>query len=81
MKIHLQLFAVARDLAGFREKVVEIDAPASADSIIDILAGIDPRFGQWRTSLRLAVNLRYVPGDHILHEGDEVAVIPPVSGG
>lgn len=81
MKVHLQLFSSARDLAGFQEKVVELKEPANADSIIDLLVGTDLRFREWKGRLRLAVNLHYVSGNYPLADGDEVAVIPPVSGG
>lgn len=81
MKVHLQLFSIARDLAGFQDRIVELKGPANADSIIDLLARSDPRFKEWKGSLRLAVNLHYVSGNHPLSDGDEVAVIPPVSGG
>jgi molybdopterin converting factor small subunit len=45
------------------------------------LARRNPRFNEWRSTMRLAVNQEYVAYDHILHDRDEVAVIPPVSGG
>ncbi|HXG37433.1 MAG TPA: MoaD/ThiS family protein, partial [Bacteroidota bacterium] len=45
------------------------------------LVDLNPKFEQWKSSLRLAVNLEYVNSDHPLQDGDEVAVIPPVSGG
>jgi molybdopterin converting factor small subunit len=42
---------------------------------------LDPRFTDWGTAMRLAVNQEYVGNDHPLQAGDEVGVIPPVSGG
>jgi molybdopterin converting factor subunit 1 len=81
MKITLKLFSVAKDLAGFEERDVLVGHEATAGEVLRYLATINPSFQRWRESLRLAVNLQYVNEDHLLREGDEVAVIPPVSGG
>lgn len=81
MKITLRLFSVARDLAGFREQAMDIPAGSRAGSILEILQSRNPKFDQWQNALRIAVNQEYVSNDHPLREGDEVAVIPPVSGG
>ncbi len=81
MKVRLKLFSVARDLAGFHEQDVELDQQAVASSVLDALIRQNSQFRDWKPSLRLAVNHEYVQGNHPLQEGDEVAVIPPVSGG
>lgn len=81
MKVRLKLFSVARDLAGFHEQDVELDQRAVAASVLDALILQNSQFRDWKPSLRLAVNQEYVQADHPLQEGDEVAVIPPVSGG
>lgn len=81
MKIRLRLFSIAKDLAGTGEMDVELDHESSASAVLDLLVKRDTRFREWMPSLRLAVNQEYVPGDHLLRDGDEVAVIPPVSGG
>ncbi|MEX0601952.1 MAG: MoaD/ThiS family protein, partial [Bacteroidota bacterium] len=70
-----------RDLGGFDEREVELDGPGNAASVLEYLTRQNPAFSGWRSSLRLAVNREYVPTTHPLQEGDEVAVIPPVSGG
>ena len=81
MKIHVRLFSVARDLAGFESRTMDVEPPATAGSVLRHLAEIHPGFVQWKSSIRMAVNCEYVPETHRLNEGDEVAVIPPVSGG
>ncbi|GJQ19907.1 MAG: molybdopterin synthase sulfur carrier subunit [Bacteroidia bacterium] len=80
MKIRLRLFANARDLAGFAEKTVDLQHPRASE-VFEYLASVNPEFREWSRSIRLAVNRRYVDDAHPLQEGDEVAVIPPVSGG
>ena len=81
MKIHVRLFSVARDLAGFETRTVDVEPPATAGSVLRHLAAIHPGFDEWKSSIRMAVNCEYVHETHRLNEGDEVAVIPPVSGG
>ncbi|MBI2618872.1 MAG: molybdopterin converting factor subunit 1 [Ignavibacteriales bacterium] len=77
----MKLFSVARDLAGFHELEVELEQKARASSVLDVLVQRNPHFKDWKPSLRIAVNQEYVHADHALRDGDEVAIIPPVSGG
>jgi sulfur-carrier protein len=81
MNIKLKLFSIAKDLAGFEERVLHLQEGASAEAVLDELELLDPRFSDLCSSVRVAVNYTYVTNDHLLHDGDEVAVIPPVSGG
>ncbi|HEY4612998.1 MAG TPA: MoaD/ThiS family protein [Bacteroidota bacterium] len=81
MNITLRLFSLAKDLAGFDERQLQLSEGDSAEAVLRHLVGVNPKFEQWQSSLRLAVNLEYVPNSHPLRDGDEVAVIPPVSGG
>lgn len=68
-------------MTGRGEDTVELPVAANAGSVLEYLASKHPEFAGWRGSVRIAVNHRYVDSDHSLSEGDEVAVIPPVSGG
>lgn len=81
MKVKLRLFSVAKNLAGFDEQMLEVPQGSVAESVFQGLVQTNPRFVDWKQSLRYAVNLEYVSNNFPLHEGDEVAVIPPVSGG
>ena len=79
--IRLKLFSLAKDLAGFDEKLIEVPSGSPSEAVLDYLIEGNPTFKRWKPSLRIAVNLSYVGNSHPLHEGDEVAIIPPVSGG
>lgn len=81
MRVTIRLFSIAKDLAGFREKTLQLAAGSRARDVLSLLRDHNPRFTEWENSIRLAVNQEYVPMDHPLRDGDEVAVIPPVSGG
>jgi molybdopterin converting factor subunit 1 len=79
--IRLKLFSSARELAGFDERLVEIPSNSQSEAVFQYLTKQNPLFERWRPSLRIAVNMEYVDNHHPLSDGDEVAVIPPVSGG
>ncbi len=81
MKIKLLLFSSAADLAGFREQEIERDDLKVAGNILGYLTSLNTEFDKWAPYLRVAVNSSYVDTNHQLSDGDEVAVIPPVSGG
>jgi MoaE-MoaD fusion protein len=79
--IRVRLFAIQRELAGTRE--VPIDLPDSA-TIEDAWAAVVTRFpvlSSGRPSVRFARNGEYSPATAVLADGDELAFIPPVSGG
>jgi molybdopterin converting factor subunit 1 len=76
MKIAVRLFAGLREQAGTREKTVELpDGATAADVWPELGLGEEP------PGLMLAVNRAYVERDQPLADGDELALIPPVSGG
>ena len=74
MQITVRLFAGLRERAGASR--VELDGVARVD---DVWARLD--LGEEPGGLLYAVNREYVERGHELHDGDEVALIPPVSGG
>ena len=75
------LFAALREAAGTRRLSLTIGPGLCA---ADVLASLSERLPNSRELLNrsaLAVNEEYAAGDIALHDGDTVAVIPPVSGG
>lgn len=81
MNIRVKLFAGVREIAGTGEIHLTLAEHATAEAVLDDLEGKFPRFREWRPYLKLAVNHRHSPPDLILNDNDEVAVLPPVSGG
>ncbi|HEV8539004.1 MAG TPA: molybdopterin converting factor subunit 1 [Bacteroidota bacterium] len=81
MKVRVKFFANVRDIVGSDEKVVTLPVDARASALLDELVAEFPAIGEWKPHLRIAVNWEYVPPDHSLQDNDEVAIIPPVSGG
>ena len=82
MRIRVLLFAMLRQRAG--TEAIELELPEDATAA-DALAALGQRNGLGdligRLPLRVAVNREYVPESTALTAGDELAVIPPVSGG
>ena len=74
MRVHVRLFAGLRERAGWSER--ELDG---VDSVADVWPALD--LGDEPPGVLYAVNKVYVPRDGPLRDGDEVALIPPVSGG
>src|SRR3972149_3440791 len=81
MKAKVRLFARLADLAGTRETEVELGEGRSAAEAFVVLCRRFPQLAVHGDSLMYAVNAEYVPPDHPLRAGDELALIPPVSGG
>ncbi|MBI4574044.1 MAG: molybdopterin converting factor subunit 1 [candidate division NC10 bacterium] len=81
MKVRVRLFASAKDIVGQREVLLDLPEGTTAAGLLQRLAADHPGLRGLAPSIRLAVNREYVEGSRLLAEGDEVAFIPPVSGG
>jgi molybdopterin synthase catalytic subunit len=81
MKISVLFFGVLKDLAGRRDETVELaDGARVRDLLVHFAQGV-PRLESMLPSLAISVNREYAEMDRALREGDEVALLPPVSGG
>jgi molybdopterin converting factor subunit 1 len=81
MNLKLLYFGIVRERLGRREESREIASGATVGDLLGELAESHGIFALGAGSIRIAVNREYVEKDHVLAEGDEVAVIPPVAGG
>jgi len=79
--ITVRLFARLAELAGTREMELDIGEGLTAADAYRLLARRDPALAGFEASLAYARNREYVGGDTPLAPGDELALIPPVSGG
>jgi molybdopterin converting factor subunit 1 len=81
MQVRLLFFASLKDIVGARQ--LQLDVPSGA-TVGDVLARLEssyPRMKEYRPVVLTAVNEEYVDHRAAIHEGDEVAIFPPVSGG
>ena len=81
MRVTVRLFARLRDIAGTAELSRDIAPGATIQTVWRQLAEEYPELGQYERSISSAVNADYARMDHVLREDDEVAFLPPVSGG
>ena len=81
MTIKVLFFASCRDLIGTGEREMTLTDGATVTDLISELASEYTRFTDLAPSLMVSVNQAYVERDAELQDGDEVAFIPPVSGG
>jgi molybdopterin converting factor subunit 1 len=82
-RIHLKVkfFAAPREALGTDEMALDIPAGSTVKDLIDILRSRYPVLDRYTRFLNVAVNRAYVGMQTELHEGDEVACLPPVGGG
>jgi molybdopterin synthase catalytic subunit len=81
MRVRIRLFAIQRELVGAREIPLELPDGATVADAWDDLVARHPALAPGRDSVRFAVNAAYAGSTTMLADGDELAMIPPVSGG
>jgi len=79
MTIRVLFFAYLRERVGIREAAIEMPVDATVGELWHVLRARYDRLPP--DSPRFAVNQVYVDKGHTLHDNDELALIPPVSGG
>ena len=81
MRVTIRLFARLRDIAGAAELSRDVGPGATIGSIWRALVAEFPELAQYERSISTAVNADYARMDQAVGDGDEVAFLPPVSGG
>lgn len=79
--VHVRAFAALREALGVGETTLALAPGTDISGLLAHLADAFPRAGLADRRLSIAVNRAYAASDHVLADGDEVALIPPVSGG
>lgn len=79
--VRIRLFAIQRELAGTREVRVDLPGGSDVEAAWNALVARHPVLQPGRPSMRFARNGEYADPTTPLTDGDEVAMIPPVSGG
>lgn len=79
MIIELQYFSLLRELNGPAR--IEVQAGTTVARLLDKLSAEVPKLKSWNPRLLVAVGYEYVGRDHVLREGDQLSLMPPVQGG
>ena len=81
MRVTVRLFARLRDLAGSGELVRDVSGPATVQTVWKGLVAEMPALVDYERTMSVAVNADYARMGAPVHDGDEIAFLPPVSGG
>ncbi len=81
VSVTIALFAAYQDAFGAPEIRRRFPAGTTVRAVLDKLLCERPELEIWREVTRFGIDYKFVSPDTILHDGNEVALIPPVSGG
>jgi MoaE-MoaD fusion protein len=81
LEIRVLLFSVLKEKVGTGSLTITLPDSATIEDLWKDLCRQYPAVEAFRPVARVAVNCEYVAGEHMLRDGDEVALITPVSGG
>jgi len=81
IRVRVRFFAAPREALGMGEIEIELPAGATVGELIDLLTEEYPVLRSYTRFISVAVNRAYVGMQTKLHDGDEVACLPPVGGG
>jgi molybdopterin converting factor subunit 1 len=81
MKLDITFFALYRERAGRRQYSLELPGGATVADLTQAIRERFPNLAPPEVNIVVAVNTEYAEPDTVLREGDEVCLIPPVSGG
>jgi len=77
--VKVRCFSIVRQALGKSSFELQLAVPATTATLLEQIHQMEPSLKEY--PIRMAVNREYVTDDRLLTEGDEVALIPPVSGG
>lgn len=81
MTLRIQFFSYFKELAGCAQTTETLPEGATLDQLLDRLYARFPKLAPARNATLVAVGLDYQPRSHVLKDGDEVSLFPPVQGG
>jgi len=81
MQVRVRYLGMLKEIAGREDEPVEVSDSAVVGELYAALQQRIPQLQQFRHAIALAVNYEYADSETRLREGDEIALIPPVSGG
>lgn len=81
MRVTVRFFAILKERVGRSELIEEVEPGSTIEGLWKTLTGEFPSLLPFTGRILYAVNQTYAKGSHLLQADDEVALIPPVSGG
>jgi molybdopterin converting factor subunit 1 len=80
-KIKVKLFAILRELVGEREITITVPTGITVSHLNDEILKKYPQLKSFNNKFVTSVNCKVTSGDTIISSKDEIAILPPVSGG
>jgi molybdopterin synthase sulfur carrier subunit len=81
VNVTVKLFAAYQEAYGVSELKLSFSEKISVQTVLNYVLREHPELEQWRSLTRFGVNLQFAEPDTLLQDGDEVVLLPPVSGG
>jgi molybdopterin converting factor subunit 1 len=81
MHVNVLLFAALAERANSREIPVQLPEAATVGTLLQAIGDTYPALAPLLPSCFVSVNQEYAQPDRVINEGDEIAILPPVSGG
>jgi sulfur-carrier protein len=81
IQVKVKLFAVYQEVFGIPELALKLLPETTVGQVLASLIEQKPNLAKWQNITRFGVNLQFVESDTVLQDGDEIVLIPPVSGG
>ncbi len=81
ISIRVKLFAIYQEAFATSELELLFPQQATVGNVLEFLIQQKPYLAKWQNVTRFGVNLKFVTSDTVLQDGDEIVLIPPVSGG
>ena len=81
IEIKVKLFAIYQEAFETPELNLVFPQQTTVSDVFESLLEQKPYLSKWQDVTRFGVNLQFVDPDTLLHDGDEIVLIPPVSGG
>jgi len=81
MRVQVLFFGVLKDLVGRASESLELEDDATVADVLEHYQSRIPKIREMLPSLALSLNQHYSGPGAVLGNGDEVALLPPVSGG
>ena len=81
MKVKVKLFAIYQEAFDRSELDLTLDSNTTVRDVLSSLIEQKPELEKWQDVTRFGVNLQFVEANTLLNDGDELVLIPPVSGG
>ena len=81
--ITIKFFASLKAIAEKEEEQIEVQSSISMDQLSDMISKTSPKMGDIirDNKIMISVNQEMADADTVIHDGDEVAFLPPFSGG